>query len=179
MIKVKALVILAEDFEDIEAFTVIDVLHRADIEVTKAGISSKVVTSMHGTKIMIDKTLSDISSSNFDMLVLPGGPGHRNLLNSSAVLNIIKEFNRDKKIIGAICAAPVVLAAAGVLDDKIACVYPGLESQIPKVRDAKVIVSGNIVTSKGPGTAIEFALMLVERSIGKKESMKIREKLIA
>lgn len=179
MIKVKTLIILAEGFEDIEAFTVIDVLHRAGVDVTKAGISSKIVTSMHGVKVMIDKTLSEISSSNFDMLVLPGGLGHRNLLNSGVVLNIIKEFNRDKKIIGAICAAPIVLAAAGVLDDKIACVYPGLESKIPKVRDAKVIASGNIITSKGPGTAIEFALMLVERSIGKKESLKIREQIIA
>lgn len=179
MINVKALVILAEGFEDIEAFAAIDVLHRAGVDVTKSGISSKIVTSMHGVKVMIDKTLSDISSSDFDMLVLPGGPGYRNLLNSSAVLNIIKEFNKQGKIIGAICAAPVVLAAAGILDDKIACVYPGLESKIPKVRDAKVIASGNIITSQGPGTAIEFALMLVERAIGKRESLKIREQIIA
>jgi len=179
VIKVKALVILAEDFEDIEAFTVIDVLHRAGIEVTKAGIGSKIVTSAHGVKVMIDKTLSDVDNNTFDMLVLPGGPGYRNLLNSNAVIALIKEFNKQKKIIGAICAAPVVLAAAGVLDDKIACVYPGLESKIPKVRDAKVIASGNIVTSKCPGTSIEFALMLVERAIGKKESLKIREQIIA
>ena len=174
----KALIILADDFEDIEAFTAIDILHRADIEVTKAGLGSKVITSAHAVRVVADKSLNEISTGDYDMLVLPGGPGYKNLLNSGAVLRIIKEFDKEKKIIGAICAAPVVLAAAGILDDKVAVVYPGLEKKIPKVRDAKVIAAGHVVTAKAPGTAMEFGLMLVERALGKKASSKIRDKLI-
>ena len=173
-----ALVILAEDFEDIEAITVTDVLDRAGIHVTKASLGSKIVTSAHGLRVMSDTLLSQVNIGDFDVLVLPGGPGYKNLLNSAAVSKTIKEFDKAGKIIAAICAAPVVLAAAGVIDDKIAVVYPGFESKIPRVRDAKVIVSGNIITSKGPGTAMDFALMIVERTMGKRTVANLRQKLI-
>ena len=174
----RALIILADEFEDIEAFTTIDILDRAKIDVTKVGLGSKVITSSHGVRVMADKILNEIDPDAFDMLVLPGGPGYKNLLNSGAVIKLVKSFNNQKKTIGAICAAPLVLAAAGVLDDKVAVVYPGMEKSIPKVRDAKVIASGNIITSRSAGTAIEFALMLVERTLGKKEASKVREKLV-
>lgn len=121
----KAVILLADNFEDIEAFTPIDVLHRAGIEVAKAGLNSKVVTSAHGIRVMADKLVN-------------------------------------------------VLATAGILDNKIAVVASGLKKMAPKVRDAKVIASGNVVTSKNPSTALEFSLMLVERSLGKKTSAKIR-----
>jgi 4-methyl-5(b-hydroxyethyl)-thiazole monophosphate biosynthesis len=174
----KALIILADDFEDIEAFTTIDVLERAGIEVTKLGITSKLVTSAHGVRVMVDGLLSGADMAPFDILVLPGGPGYKNLLNSAAVIKTVKQFDKEGKTIGAICAAPIVLAEAGILDDKMAVVYPGLEKKIPRVRDAKVIASGNIITSKGPGTALEFSLMIVERTVGKKAVAKLKQSLI-
>ena len=172
----KALIILAEGFEDIEAFAVIDVLDRAGIEVVKAGLTSKIVTSAHGVRVMADCLLSAVAPA--DILILPGGPGYRNLLNSAAVIKTVRQFNGEGKMIAAICAAPVVLAEAGVLNDKTAVVFPGLEKNIPRVRDAKVLASGNIITAKGPGVAIEFGLMIVERTVGKKVAAKLRQSMI-
>jgi 4-methyl-5(b-hydroxyethyl)-thiazole monophosphate biosynthesis len=174
----KALVILANDFEDIEAVTVIDVLDRAGMDVTKAALGSKVVESAHGIRIMVDVLLNQIDAGDYDLLVLPGGPGHKNLLNSAAVIKTVKEFDKAGKTIAAICAAPVVLAEAGVIDEKTVVVHPGYESRIPRVRDARVLVSGNIITSQAPGTAMEFALMIVEKTIGKKISEGLRKKMM-
>ncbi len=175
----KAFVILAEGFEEIEAFTAIDVLRRANVQTDAVGLISKVVEGSHGIKTMADYTLSDINPDNYDIVVLPGGdPGYRNLANSEKVLSVIKDFNKKKKLIAAICAAPAVLAKAGVLDDKIATIYPGMEGKIPKPRDAKVVVHGNVITSKSPGTALEFALKLAEILAGKAAARKVRNELV-
>lgn len=174
----KALVILADGFEDIEAFTVIDVLRRAGVFVTTAGLNTTMVESMNKVRAMADKKLSEITENDFDAIILPGGPGHRNLLNSSAVLELVKKFDKNKKLVAAICAAPAVLAKAGILEEKIATIYPGMESQIPKPRDAKVIVAGNVVTSRSPGTALDFALKLAEILAGKNVAARIRTGLV-
>ena len=176
----KALIILANGFEEIEAMTVADILKRANITTTLASISSSVVEGAHGIKVVADKGLADVRTDDYDILILPGGsPGYKNLANSSSVINLIKSFDQRKRLIAAICAAPVVLAKAGVIDDKIVTVYPGMENQVPKPRDAKVVVNGNIITSKAPGTSIEFGLKIVEVLSGKKISEKIREELVA
>lgn len=173
----KVLMILADGFEDIEAFTVIDVLRRAENEVMVTGLVSNMVESARKVKVNADKRLLDVDPKSYDMLVLPGGPGYKNLLNSSAVLNIIRDFDKNKKWIGAICAAPVVLAKAGILEDRVATVYPGLEKEIPKPREAKVIVVENIITSRGPGTAMDFALKLAEIT-NKGVTKRLKEQLV-
>ena len=174
----RVLVVLTDGFEEIEAFTPVDVLRRAGADVTVAGLVSSIVEGAHKVKVMTDKKLSDVDANTYDMLVLPGGPGYRSLLNSSAVINLVKDFNRKKKFIAAICMAPAVLAKAGVLDDKIATIYPGAESQLPKPREAKVIVAGNIITSRSPGTAMDFALKLAEIAADKQTAQNIRTKMV-
>lgn len=174
----RALIVFPEEFEDIEAVVVSDILDRAGFEVTKAALGSKVVTSAHGLKIMADCLLSQIKVSDFDVLVLPGGPGHKNLLNSALVIKTIKDFDSKQKTIAAICAAPVVLAAAGVIEDKMAVVHPGYEKNIPRVRNSRVLVSKNIITSQAPGTAMEFALMIVEKTAGKKAADRLKENML-
>ncbi|MBI2971178.1 MAG: DJ-1/PfpI family protein [Candidatus Aenigmarchaeota archaeon] len=175
----RAFVILAEGFEEIEAFTVIDVLRRAKIDTASVGLISKVVSGAHGITTMAEYVLSDIKPDNFDMVILPGGdPGYRNLANSEKVLSIVKDYNKKRKFIAAICAAPYVLAKAGVLDDKIATIYPGMESKIPKPRDAKVVVHDNIITSKSPGTAMDFAVKLAEILAGKAAARKVSNDLV-
>jgi len=173
-----ALVILSNGFEEVEAFTVIDVLRRAGIDVVTVGLTTTMVDSAQRVRVMADKKLSDISPEDFEALILPGGPGYRNLLNSNAVIELVKSFDKNKKIVAAICAAPAVLAKAGILEDKIATIYPGMESQLQRPRDAKVIVAGNVITSRGPGTSMEFALKLAEILAGANTAKTIREGMV-
>lgn len=174
----KAAVILAEGFEEIEAFTTVDILRRAGVEVTVASMASSVVEGSRKVRVMTDKRMSEITADNYDALILPGGPGYKSLANSQAVINLVKDFDKKKKIVAAICAAPVVLAKAGILETRIATIYPGMENQIPKPRDAKVVVDGNVVTSKSPGTAVEFALKLAEILAGKERARRVKEDLV-
>lgn len=174
----KAMVILADGFEEIEALVVVDIMRRAKVDIITVGLTSSVVEGSHGIRAVADKRMGDINPDSFDMLILPGGnPGYMNLANSSKVLGIIKDFNKKKKIIAAICAAPFVLAKAGVLDSRVATIYPGMEKEIPRPRDAKVVVDGNIVTSRSPGTAVEFALKLAEIATTKAAAKRVREHL--
>jgi len=154
-----------------------DILRRADIEVTAAGLISTMVEGSHKVRIIADKKLSEVKTADYDAIILPGGKGYRNLLNSKTVLDMIREFDKKGKLVAAICAAPTVLAKAGILEKRIATVFPGLEKHIPRPRDAKVIVDGNVVTSRSPGTAMLFALKLVEMLAGRAASKKVRESL--
>jgi len=175
----KVLIPLVDGFEEIEAMTVVDVLRRAGIDVITAGLISTVVEGSHKVKVMADKRLSEIDYETVDALILPGGnPGYVNLSNSNRVLSLVKEFEKKKKIIGAICGAPYVLAKAGILENRIATIYPGLENKIPRPRTGKLIQDGNIITSQGPGTAMLFALKLVELLAGKDKMLKLKRELI-
>ena len=174
----KALMPLAEGFEEIEATTVIDVLRRAGLEVKTAGIPSTIVTGAHGIKLVADEKLDDVNYREFDMLVLVGGPGYKILAKSQKVKEMLKWFDEQKKTIAAICAAPTILAENGLLDERRATVCPGRERQIPRPRDGPVVVDGNIITSQGPGTAIAFALKIVEEVDSKKKALGIKEDLV-
>ena len=177
--KMKILVPLAEGFEEIEATTIIDVLRRAGLKVVTAGLSGITVKGSSGVKIIADAELKNINSDEFAVIVLPGGyPGYINLAESEKVLKIIKEFNSQNKMVAAICGAPTVLAKAGILNNRNATVYPGLEKELPNPTDKKVVVDGNIITSQGPGTAIEFALKLVEILSGEDKAKEIKEQLL-
>ena len=169
------MLLINDGFEEIEAFTIVDILRRVKVNITIVGLISTVVESDRRVKVITDKRFSDIDPNNYDILILPGGSAYKGLMNSQAVLNMIRDFNKKGKLIGAICAGPCVLAKAGILDDRLATVYPGLEKEIPRPRDAKIVVDRNIITSRSPGTAMEFALKIAEILAGKKEVKRLKE----
>ncbi len=174
----RALLILAEGFEEIEAVTLIDVLRRAGIAVTTASLAGKRVRGSHDITLESDALLSQLAMADFDALVLPGGPAARTLREAPQVLGLIREAARLGKLLGAICAAPTALEAAGVLAGKRATAYPG--SALPSAHrvDERVVEDGNIVTSCGPATTMEFALTLVERLAGPGVARETAERLL-
>jgi 4-methyl-5(b-hydroxyethyl)-thiazole monophosphate biosynthesis len=179
----EALVILAPGFEEMEAVTVIDVLRRCGIKVTVAGLLSDLVEGAHNIKIMPDKAIEQVHMRDFDAIVLPGGsPGFTNLRRDERVLHIIKRTSDSGKLVTAICAAPVVLSDAGVLKNRKCTIYPGMESEVEKdsgkVLDDFVVVDGNVITSRGPATALLFALKIAERLVGKEITKNVRKKTL-
>lgn len=165
----RALVILAEGFEEIEAVTVVDVLRRAEIEVLTAGLESRdPVLGSRNLRLVPDVSLPHIEGQ-WDVVVLPGGSeGTDNLAKSPLVIDLIQERAKSKQLTAAICAAPLVLDRAGVLEDEQFTCYPGVESQMQSVGRShdSVVETEAIITSQGPATAMEFALHLVRRLRG-------------
>jgi 4-methyl-5(b-hydroxyethyl)-thiazole monophosphate biosynthesis len=175
----KVLIPLAEGFEEIEALATADILRRAGIEVVLAGIPGTMIKGRSGVKVVADSRIDEVNKSDFDCLVLPGGnPGYINLGKSKIVIEIINDFNSKGKPIAAICAAPSILAKQGILDNKRATIYPGMEREIPRPRPASVVTDGHITTSQGPGTAIDFALEIVKTLLGSGQAEKIRKELV-
>jgi 4-methyl-5(b-hydroxyethyl)-thiazole monophosphate biosynthesis len=179
----KAIIILAEGFEEIEASTPVDVLRRADVDVTVAGLGATLIKGAHGLAYETDVELED-AGDDYDALVLPGGgPGARNLAASSKVSSLLEKMNSEGKIIAAICASPaVVLAPAGILNGKSATCYTGMEenfSENTSFKEEDVVVDGNVVTSRGPGTALSFSLKIAELLSGPDVSGKLKEDLLA
>jgi len=175
----KAVILLATGFEEIEAVTVIDILRRAGIEVIVARLESTEVTGSHGITVYADKKLDDLKS-DFDAVIIPGGlPGAMHLHNSSEVNDFIKIMNSKGVLIAAICAAPsVVLAPLGILDNKNATCYPGDHADFGKstrYENKAVVEDGNIITSQGPGTSMEFAFAIVKKLIGSETVKKLKK----
>ena len=176
----RVMIPLANGFEEIEAFTVVDVLRRANIKVDTIGIIGSVIQSKHGVKIIVDRTLNQVNPEEYDAIILPGGsPGYQNLGKSAKLIEILKTFNRQNKLIGAICGAPTILAKEGLLEDKKATIYPGYEKMLAYPRNGPVVIDGNIITSQGPGTAIEFALKIVSKILNPAEAERLRKELVA
>lgn len=165
----KVAIILADGFEEIEAITVIDILRRAEIKAVSVGLNKKIINGTHGIEIKADMILDDLNVSEFDMIVLPGGlPGAEYLAKSEKLAKILKEFDDKNLKIAAICAAPWALSTAKVLKNSYTC-YPGFEKTINHkgYDDRKnVVIDENIITSKGPATAMEFTLNLVKILLG-------------
>lgn len=160
----KIIIPISNGFEEIEAITIIDVCRRADIEVTIAGIEDLEITGAHGIKIISDATIENISSDNFNMIVLPGGlPNAFTLAKNEKVQSLLKEFKENNKKIGAICAAPYALHTAGVLNENFTC-YPSFEKKIrlDGYHEDAVVIDSNVITSRGPATAMSFALEIVK-----------------
>jgi 4-methyl-5(b-hydroxyethyl)-thiazole monophosphate biosynthesis len=169
----KVLVPLADGFEEIEAITVVDLLRRAGIEVSTAGLAGRSVTGSHDIRVEADTTLDAALSNAYDMIVLPGGmPGAQRLREDARVKRLVADQARGGKYTAAICAAPSVLAAAGVLDGKSATSFPGFldPAATPglSLSKAPVVVDGHVVTSRSAGTALDFALSLIELLAGRK-----------
>lgn len=178
----KVLIPMAMGFEEIEALTLVDVLRRAEIEVTIAGLDRKAPSGAHGVKVQTDILLDDVKSSDFDMILLPGGlPGAEYLAKSEKVKTLLREFNENDKYIGAICAAPWALSTAGVLKEKYTC-YPSFENTVRKEGydpSNDVVIDKNILTSRGPATAMKFALEIVKQLCGKEKYEEIKNGLLA
>jgi protein deglycase len=177
----KVVILLAEGFEEVEAVAIVDVLRRADIEVVVAGMHEGPITSSRRVRVLADTVIDTIRSEDFDMIVLPGGqPGSDNLNADARVQGLINEFNAKGKLIGAICAAPYVLANAGILEGKRATSYPTYKDRLGKVvyEEQSVVEDGNVMTSRGPGTALCFGLSIVARLVGKEKAQQIRQAML-
>lgn len=174
------LVPLAQGCEEIEAVTVIDILRRAGIEVVSAGLDAQPVRASRGVMLLPDTTLDAALRQHFDMVVLPGGqPGTNNLKADARIIKLLQHMAQQGKHVAAICAAPSVLAAAGLLDGRHATSFPGALDAFPRVLQQHVAVAEDekFITSRGPGTAMDFALTLVERLLGKAKREEIESGL--
>jgi 4-methyl-5(b-hydroxyethyl)-thiazole monophosphate biosynthesis len=166
------LVLFAEGSEELEAITIVNLLRRGGITVTLAGQTEGPLRGSRGTVLMPDTTLDAASNSSYDMIVLPGGqPGTNSLKADPRVLKLVQQMSTQGKYVAAICAAPSVLAEAGLLDDKRATSFPGALNPYPQVlkQTTAVVEDGMLITSRGPGSAMDFALTLVERLAGKEK----------
>lgn len=166
----RVLVPLAAGFEDLEAITVTDLLRRAGLTVVIAGLDGQIQRGSRGVMLQPDTTLEAALTHDFDMLVLPGGqPGTNNLKADARIIGLVQKMVAEGKYVTAICAAPSVLAAAGVLDGKRATSFPGALDAYPQVQQqrAAIVEDGKLITSRGPGTAMDFALTLIERLVSK------------
>ena len=166
------LIPLAEGFEEIEAVCVIDVLRRAGVEVVTAGLRPGPVTASRRVVVVPDMTLDQAMARDFDMLVLPGGgPGVENLRADPRIRQLLERYLQPDRSVGAICAAPTILAAYGHLAGRQATSYPSARGPVAAAaaayREDAVVVDCNLVTSRGPGTAIAFGLALVEMLAGR------------
>lgn len=175
-------VYLAEGFEEIEAVSIIDVLRRAEISVKVISVSGKLeVTGAHHIKLVADELIEDIQAEDFGMLILPGGmPGTTNLLACQILQKQVSDFNSQNKLLGAICAAPMVLGQWGILKNRQATCFPGFEKYLTgaSVSAEAVVVSGNVVTGRGAGVALAFALKIVEILKGKSVSENLAQKML-
>jgi 4-methyl-5(b-hydroxyethyl)-thiazole monophosphate biosynthesis len=176
----KALVLMAEGFEEIELTSIVDILRRGGVTVTIAGLKDGIITGSRGMKMQPDVIIDSIKEM-YDIMILPGGsPGYINLGGDRRVIDLVKKYNAEGKVIAAICAAPSVLAKAGVLAGKNATIFTGMENELrnSKYVDKPVVEDGNIMTSQGPGTAMEFSLALLKRLTDEKKAEEVRKKLI-
>lgn len=177
------LVPLAQGCEEIEAVTIVDVLRRGGIDVLTAGLVPGVVKASRGVQLVPDTTLEAVLQADFDMVVLPGGmPGASHLGQDMRLRQLLQRMAARGKYVAAICAAPVVLAEAGLLRGKAATSYPGFLDQNPApdmtYRSAAVVVDGHIITSRGPGTAMDFALQLVAVLAGPAKRQEVEAGLV-
>lgn len=166
------LVPLAQGCEELEAVTLIDLLRRADITVVVAGLETGPVTASRGVVLVPETTLDQISDRDFDMVVLPGGLGGAQRLEADRrIAALLRRMAEQGRYVAAICAAPRVLASAGLLKGREATAYPGILDGQAEIRpsSAAVVRDGTFITSRGPGTAMDFALTLIELLCGREQ----------
>ncbi len=174
-------VILAEGFEEVEAIAIVDVLRRAEIDTVIAGLHLGPIASARKVMVIPDTVIDTVKADDFDMIVLPGGqPGSDNLNADPRVKELIKSFSQKGKLTGAICAAPYVLANAGVLQGKHVTAYPSYKDRLGGAvyEEKSVVVDGNVLTSRGAGTALNFGLAIVEKLVSKEKAQKIKEAML-
>jgi 4-methyl-5(b-hydroxyethyl)-thiazole monophosphate biosynthesis len=174
--------LLAEGFEEVEAVTPADFLRRAGVDIQLVGIGGRGIKGSHGIVFQTDKTIEEIDESDLEGIILPGGmPGAENIAASNKALSLIKKLYDKGKTVAAICAAPAVaLQKTGILEGKTVTCYPGYEKQLEgcTFTEDRVVVDGNLVTSRGPGTAAEFAEALIEILVGPESAQDIHQRTL-
>jgi 4-methyl-5(b-hydroxyethyl)-thiazole monophosphate biosynthesis len=179
----RALVPLAAGFEEIEALTVVDILRRAGVEVVTAGLAPGLVTGRSGISVAPDAALDDaLAGPAFDLIALPGGmPGSTTLRDDSRIISALRVTHERGGWVAAICAAPIALARAGLLDGREATCHPGMSAELPAAarNEARVVICGRVVTSRAPGTAMEFAFALVRILCGEAAAAEINTGVLA
>lgn len=180
---VRILVPLADGFEEIEAVTIVDVLRRADLEVVVAGLTPGPVTGSHGITIETDAHLDEVDVAKLHGVVLPGGmPGTTNLAADERVLEIVRILHHGARPVAAVCAAPLVLAAAGIEEGLRMTSHPSVRDRLGAadvVDGPRVVLSGTVLTSQGPGTSLEFALAIVRYVLGGRKAEEMAAAMIA
>ena len=178
----KVFIFLADGFEEIEAIAPIDILRRAELDVVTVSISdSKTVTGAHGIKVEADQLFTETTFGENDYYVLPGGyDGMLNLSAHQGVNELLKKQHSEGKKLAAICASPSVLGKLGILEGKEAICYPGFEGKLTGTVISKksVVEDGNVITGKGPGVAVQFALKIVESLKGKETASQVSDSLM-
>lgn len=175
------LVILAEGFEELEATAPIDVLRRAGAEVTVAALADGIhVTGRGRMTVHADTTLTAVAAHDFDCVFLPGGPGTKNLRADPRVRALVQKQNAAGRWVAAICAAPTVLQDAGLLAGRRYTAHFSVSAELPDLlANERVVVDGNILTSRGAGTALEFGLLLVEKLFSAEKSREVAASICA
>jgi protein deglycase len=180
----RALVILSQGFEEMEAVTPIDLLRRAGIEVVSASTGTGLlVEGGRGIRIQADKMLSECLTQAFDMLILPGGPGVAGMRKDARVLDLVRRSHASGTPLAAICAAPLVLADAGVAAGHVLTSFPDakaeLQGQVKAYSEERVVLDGKLITSRGAGSSEEFALALIAFLEGPAAALEIRARIVA
>lgn len=178
----KAAIFMATGFEEIEAISIIDVLRRGGMELDIISVSGmEYIEGAHGIVVKSDELFFMIDYSDYDLFILPGGmPGTANLGKHEGLCELLKKEYEAGKLIAAICAAPSVLAQVGLLDGKMVTCYPGVGDSLvgATVLEQNIVKDGNIITGRGPGVAIEFALEILRMDLSDEEVSKLRKNLI-
>ena len=176
------LVPIAPGFEEIETITVVDILRRSGARVSLAGLIEGIIEGSRGVKLLADEYINNINSEKFDLIVLHGGqPGTDNLKKDPRVTTLLNEMKNKKKLIGAICAAPIILEENGILSKRKRTSHPSAKETLfgDLYKEDRVVVDQNIITSRSPGTAMEFAFKLVEILFGKDRVILVNNGVLA
>lgn len=178
----RVVVPIAQGFEEIEAVTVIDILRRAGIEVIVAGVSPDPIKGRNGIQLVADCPIEKVKATDVDMVILPGGAeGAAHLAQCASTQQLLKDAAAQGKYLAAICAAPTVLSGLGLLNGKRATSHPSVENKLGKViySDSRVVIDGKIITSRSPGTAMEFSMTLVRLLLGKGKVAEVNRGVLA
>ncbi len=180
--KKRAVIFMADGFEEIEAITPIDILRRADVAVEMVSISDSLfVVGAHDITVKCDALLSNFSLQGIDVYILPGGAGHKLLAQNRVVGEMLQKAHSEGVLIAAICASPSILGNLDILIGKRACCFPGFEGALnckEVVMNQPVVVDGNVITSRGAGTAYQFGLAIVEKFFGNEKATKLASQTI-
>ncbi|TJX14755.1 DJ-1/PfpI family protein [Tissierella creatinini] len=179
----KILLFLAEGFEEVEAFTVVDYLRRKNIVVDTIAITdNKEVRGSHNIIVRADKTINEIGDlKDYYGVVIPGGmPGASNLKDDIRVIDIVKEMNESRRLVAAICAGPIVLEKAGIIRGRNITSYPSFNKAFPKSNyiEENVVRDKNIITSRGPALAVDFTIEIIKYLLGDERAEELKQNIL-
>jgi 4-methyl-5(b-hydroxyethyl)-thiazole monophosphate biosynthesis len=177
--KTRVLCLLVDGFEEIEMITPVDLLRRAGIEVVVASLQRKTAVGRSGIRVEADVSLVSLDTARFDLLLIPGGPGVANLRKDGRAATLAREFSKAGKPVAAICAAPLVLMDAGLLDGRRFTAHQSVRKTLPGALDERVVEDGILITSRGAGTAMDFGLALVARLAGQSAADRVAAEIMA